>query len=170
MQKGLFGIESAQERKLKESQQLEQSVRTLLANYQKKVYQSQLLTDLYHYAKEKFTTAIPMNAYPYPTDAAIIQGWLGQIQERLSALSENLLDLNQVWKPTKTNVKVLLRGNNRLKGDLEAIAHLFWGIKSRIKFKTDAQCRIYPNDAPSVQDLVARMEELTEGKTNLLEL
>ena len=162
LQKGLFGIESEQERKLKESRQLEQSVRTLLANYQKKVYQSQLLMDLYNYTKEKFDTAIPANAYPYPTDATIIQGWLGQIQEQLLVLSENLLDLNQLWKPTKTYVKALLRGNNRLKGELEAITDLFWGIKSRIKFKTNAQCRIYPNDAPSVQDIVARIEELTE--------
>jgi hypothetical protein len=164
MQKGLFGIESEQEKKAKEGRQLEHSVKTLLANYQKKIYQSQLFKDLYHYAKEKFETTIPASAYPYPNDATIIQGWLGQIQERLTVISENVLDLNQVWKPTKTNIKTLLRGNRRLKEQLEAIAHLFWGIKSRLKFKTDSQCRIYPNDAPSVQDIVARIEELTEGQ------
>jgi len=164
MQKGLFGIESEQERKAKESSQLEHNVKVLLANYQKKVYQSQLFTDLYHYAKEKLDTAIPTSAYPYQTDAAIIQSWLGQLQERLTALSESVLDLNQLWKPTKTNVKALLRGNRRLKEQLEAVAHLFWGIKSRLKFKTDAQCRIYPNDGPGVQDIVARIEELTEGQ------
>ena len=81
MQKGLFGIESEQERKAKESRQLEQSVEVLLTNYQKKVYQSQRFTELYNYAKEKFATAIPASAYPYPNDAAKIQDWLTQIQD-----------------------------------------------------------------------------------------
>jgi hypothetical protein len=121
MQTGLFGVESEQERKAKESRQLEQNIKVFLANYQKKVYQSQIFTDLYHYAKEKFATAIPASAYP--TDAAIIRGWLGQIQDRLTALSENVLALNQLWKPTKTNIKALLRRNRRLKEQLEATAH-----------------------------------------------
>ena len=117
-----------------------------------------ILFELYSFIWGQFQADIPLSAFPYPQTRDEILKSLEQVQEIFREINGNIFDLNKVWKPTKANLKLLLRENRRLSDRLQWLSAIFWGIKSRIKFKTDSNLKIYLNESPVMQEIAARIE------------
>jgi hypothetical protein len=132
--------------------------RLLREKYKKSQLKTHILFELYTFIGEQFQADLPLSAFPYPQTKEEIQKGLGQAQEIFIEINGDVLDLNRVWKPTKAILKLLLRKSRCLSDRLQRLSAIFQGIKSQIKFKTDSNLKIYPNESPVMQEIAARIE------------
>jgi len=167
MQKGLFGTrtqtpqEQEQLQKERELRKRKAMFQQLRNDYDQQWATLDALAQLAREVATLSTETLTPTDLPYPADYPRIIELVQTITARVTDY-QTTLALPEDLHPTKADSKKLSARTRQLSEAIGALQHLFWTVKSKLKYRTvmaDGRLCVIQNEAPPVRTIVQYIED-----------